>query len=171
MRSMRQKLDDIGQEKTEWVKVTSIPVQSSADVKKNKYGKQYFFQLDADVYDAMMDQVSPTANKIARLMIRELNYASNIFCGTYEEIQKRLEANKSTVESAMIQLGKVDFMRRYKNGRWMVNPAVGIKCEREELSRLLDFYNSLRLYTPKPKRKENEDVSRETERAPEPVKG
>ena len=34
MRSMRQKLDDIGQEKTEWVKVTSIPVQSSADVKK-----------------------------------------------------------------------------------------------------------------------------------------
>lgn len=136
-------------EKSEWVKTTSRPMSSIGGRVEIKYARRSYIQADFGLLRMMILNMSKTAVNIAALILDEVNRSDNIFCGTYEEIQEKAGTARTITIKAMKELRKEDFIRKYKNGRWMLNPAVGIGCRSDRLDDLLDQYHRLQPYTSK----------------------
>ena len=155
--TVKEQLKLMGNERTSWMKVSGIDLGPGKPKKQEKATRR-FFQLDADVYDAMMDPVSKAATRIVTKFLKEMNYATNVYAITYAELEEKLGLSKPTIENAMIELQTVDFIRKVRNGRWMVNPAVGIGCKTDFHDELFEKYFALRPYYPKTKRSVSQDV-------------
>ena len=142
----RQKLD-------EWAEERLIPVSySSKKPKETEDEKLYYMQLDCERYFVITEKISRTAIRVANLMLMEVNHFTNIFSGTYEEVEEKLQLSKRPVREAITELEQVDFIRRYKNGRYMINPAVAIGCKKDFRPKIFDTYHSLETITAKRKR-------------------
>lgn len=140
----RNKLEELNEEK-----LVRMGIQKP--VTKSVLKRRRFVQIDCELFFSMTEKLSKTATRISTLMLRDMNPFTNIFSGTQEEIQQELELTENPVMKAMAELRTVDFMRKYKNGRYMVNPAVGIGCSEDYLPKLIDTYNSLQSTTPNKK--------------------
>ena len=168
MRSTKEKLLDLKEEKAKWEKLHSdrtgedrLARTNGIDImpsKPSSFSPSYI-KIVKNNLRKMLDSVSKTADRIALLMIDEMNNYTNIFEGTYVEIQNELGAGRTSVENAMIELLSVDFIRKVKNGRWMVNPAVGIGREDSYWEIQMTKYYSLRPYTPKKRKGASNNVS------------
>ena len=154
MASSRKKLDEYSEEKLIAVAYSSQPLKP-----KPKTYKRYFVQTDCERLYVMTTQVSKTATQIAMLMLRDMNHYTNMYTGTYKEVQQELGLSNRPVIEAMGELQKVDFMRKHHNSRYMVNPTIAIGCSEDYLPKLLDDYHAIKTYTPR-KDGEIKDVDR-----------
>lgn len=136
MVSSRRELDELAEERL-------IRAGAKKPVVKQEKQKRYYVQVDCELFFCMTEKVSRTACRVASLMLKDMNHFTNIFSGTCEEIQGVLNLTDRPVREAMAELRKVDFMRWYKNGRYMINPTVAIACGEEHAARIIDTYHSL----------------------------
>lgn len=152
MGTMKDKLREISSKRSsDWVRTESLFLTGSE--KKITYGgRSPYIQVDMDLMGRMFEAVSKSAEKISKFMLKEMNHKTNIYSGTYEEIREGLSLSKATVERSMVELQQIDFIRKYKNGRWMINPAVGIGCSYDYFNELMDRYYTLRPYIAKKER-------------------
>ena len=127
-------------------------VYTSAKPIKAKEKKRYFVQLDCDGFYSVTEKLSKTACRVAILMLRDMNHFTNIFSGTYEEVEEELQLTQRPVREAMAELQQVDFIRKYRNGRYMVNPCIALGCSEEYIPKLKDEYHSLQAGVSKKKR-------------------
>lgn len=147
MRSLRDQLQELGEERSEWVRMTTKEIQSGE--KKVSYsGRSQFTQVNMGLYYEITRYVGSSGNAIANKMLDEMYYVTNIYTGTYEEIGESTELSSATVIRAMAKLQSVDFIRKYRNGRWMINPEVAIKCSFDKFDALLSKYTSLKKENP-----------------------
>lgn len=145
MRTIKDKLTEYSDEMSEWVKVNSRRV-TQTEKKVNYSERGQFVQIDIELFDKMFCSVSKASERVAKRMMRDMNYQTNISSGTYEEIMDDLELSKGTVIRVMSELRSIDFIRKYKNGRYMINPAVAIKCSFDFFPKLQTRYMSLQPY-------------------------
>lgn len=135
----RKKLDELTKERL-------VPiVYNSEKPKKTNTKKRYFVQTDYELFFGMSERLSRVAFRVAVLMLRDMNHYTNIFVGTYEEVEDELQLTKRPTREAMAELQQVDFIRKYRNGRYMINPNIAIGCSEEYLPQLLDTYYSLHM--------------------------
>ena len=146
---MRNRLHDFDEEVTRWEKVTYRPDKSDALKKNSARARRSVLFVDTSILRRMLDPVGVAANRIAYLVMDESMFGSNIFIGTYEEIGEKLDICRTSVIFGMRELLQADFMRKVKNGRWMLNPAVGAKCYAEDVDQLRDKYSAQHPYTPR----------------------
>lgn len=166
MRNMKDKLREIELERHEWQRSVGIDLDSGE--RKIKYaGRPAFVQVDMKLYSEMFDSATLAMERIARMILSNLNFSTNIYCGTFVEISEQTRISLSTVERTMVSLQQIDFIRKYKNGRWMVNPAVAIGCSFDYFHVLMDRYYSLRPYSSKKKGKESTYENRQSDGIPE----
>lgn len=150
-----QKIRALTQERTEWVKTTVRPFEGRV-----RYSNRRYLQMDVGLAREMFLQLTKAAMDVAMVIMDEVNTDNNIFAGTYQELEEKAGYSKSVIIEAMRELRQVNFIRKYKNGRWMLNPAVGIGCRSDRLDDLLDQYHRLQPYTSEKDKGGSEDVSR-----------
>lgn len=146
---MKNRLRGFDEEVTRWEKITYRPDKKDALKKTSVRSRRSVLFVDTAVMRAMLDQVGLSANRIAYLMMDESMFGSNVFIGTYEEIGEKLNLGRNSVITGMHELLQADFIRKVRNGRWMLNPAVGAKCYAEDVDTLRDTYSAQHPYTPK----------------------
>lgn len=138
----------LGEQKTTWVKTTTAKFGFDTEPNNVSYGSRYFVKVEFSLFNELMDQVSSAASKIARKMLERIDHFTNVYLGTYEEIEEMSGLSKRTVETVMAELCAVDFIRKVKNGRWMVNPSIALGCHDKYLDPLMNQYCNL-VYKPK----------------------
>lgn len=143
--SPRKRLDELTEERL----VRTGVIRPSVGRQKTEHTNDYFIQTNWDLVFAMMEQVGYTARRIATMMLRDVNHFTNVYCGTQKEIQDELQLSEKPVKDAMVELQQVDFIRKYRNGRYMINPHIGIGCSKDYLPKLLDTFYSLQPYAKK----------------------
>lgn len=152
--SSRKKLDELTKER--YVRTgTMRPLPENMKIDRPI---DYFVQTDWEVLYAMFEKLSGTAIKVASLMLRDFNHFTSIFDGTYAEVQEELNMSDKPIKDAMVELQQVDFIRKYKNGRYMINPAVGIGCSKDFLNKLRDRYEALQPYISKKNTRRTQNV-------------
>lgn len=154
---MKQKLAEYKEEVTRWEKVTYRELKSDEAKKKSVRKKRSVLFIDPSMARKMLDALGLSANRIALLIMDQCNFGSNIFYGTYEEIGQELNISKGSVIKGMTELQTADFIRKQKNGRWMLNPQVGTKCYAEDVNDLMDMYSRLEPYLPKKEKEGSEN--------------
>lgn len=158
---MKEKLREYSKDISRWEKVTYREVNSGEEKKKKSVrGKRSVLFVDTSILRKMLDPVSLSANRVAYLIMDEADFGTNIYHGTHEEIHEILKMHLNTVDKAIVELRSVDFVRKIRNGRLMLNPAVGAKCYAEDVTRLHDEYAQLRPYEPKEKRGNENEIHR-----------
>lgn len=146
---MKQKLTDYKNEISRWEKVTYRTDKVDPSRKKAVPGKKSMLYVNMTTLRKMLDARSISANRIAYLVMDECEFGTNLYHATYEEIGEILELSRGSVIKGMSELQTVDFIRKIKNGRWMLNPAVGTKCYADDIDKLHDIYATHAPYTPK----------------------
>lgn len=149
--------DILGSQKTTWVKTVTPQTDVFTEARNTNYQKRSYIKVDYDVYDGMMDSLSKGALTVARKMLLRVDHYTNIFLGTYTEIREMTNLSKTSVENAMAELLSVDFIRKKKNGRWMINPTVAIGCDDKFFDSLMNQYYNLDFGQPKRAQKKGEE--------------
>lgn len=156
---MKQRLEEYGKEVTRWEKVTYRPDKKDPSKKKAGRGRKSGLYVNTTVLRAMLESQSQSAQKIAYMVMDECDFETHLFNSTYAEIGQTLKMSKASVERGMVELLSVDFMRKVRNGKWILNPAVGTKCYAEDIEKLFDKYASYKPYIPKTERSDpNNDI-------------
>lgn len=145
---LKDKLSAYHNEITRYEKVT---YRASGD-KANKKGvrtKKSRIYIDPSYLRAIMTSIGGAAKTIAFTILDESHFGTNLFYGTYEEIEEKTGLSRGSVISGMNDLLSADFIRKVKNGRWMLNPSVGTKCFEEDIVKLTDLYFTYKQKDPK----------------------
>ena len=156
---LKDKLSAYHNEITRYEKVTYIASDDKAKKKGVRTKKSKLF-IDASYLRAIMASVGGAAKTIAFTILDETNFGTNLFNGTYEEIEEMTGLSRGSVISGMNDLLSADFIRRVKNGRWMLNPSVGTKCFEEDIVKLTDLYFTYKRKDPKGDKED--DINRQS---------
>lgn len=152
---MKSKIAEYSEDISRWEKVTYRTADTGEQKRKAVRGKRSVLFIDTAAFRRMLDPLGLAANRIAYMIMDECDFGTNIYNGTYEEIGDSLHMSRGSVIKGMKELLMADFIRKYRNGRWMLSPDVGTKCYAEDIDKLRDVYFSQRPYTPKEERKDD----------------
>lgn len=141
--------DKLGQ-KTSWVKETSAETPDGS-VKFRTRKKRHFIQVDPDAFDEITRELSRAANTLIRSAFRAMDWRDNCFDMTGKELSEFSGLDIKSVEKAMKELKSVDFCRKVRRSKWMVNPGIAFSQPPENLDNLLDRYFNLDYVAPKEK--------------------
>lgn len=155
--NFKDKLSAYTNEVTRYEKVTYRTAKDEGK-KKGIRTKNSRIYIDAHYFRTMMSSFSGSAKTIAVTILDEVDFGTNLFHATYEEIEEITGLSRGSVISGMKELLSADFMRRVKNGRWMLNPFIGTKCFEEDVDKLRDLYFTYK--TKEPKGDSEDDINR-----------
>ena len=151
------RIAQIGYDEAEerWQNLETGEITTTKTIRKKQYGStQKFFRLNTAMLMKMLQAVSKNAAVVCSYIMHNIDYDTNICLGTYAEIGADLDMGENAVTKAMVELQKEDYIRYYRNGRWMLNPSLGIACYEHFRAHLIEVYHSLKTYELRKKKEE-----------------
>lgn len=111
---------------------------------RTKIGKKKRYRLisDDDFIDVLLE-LEPKAKDIILLMMKFCDRNTNIFDGTYKEIEKLARVSSGTVIETMKTLKQKDVIRMYRRGRWIINPELAWSVSDAKHETMCEMYNAL----------------------------
>lgn len=86
---------------------------------------------------------SYTKKDLIPLMLIECMDKENKIRMTLDEMSTKFDYPKTSLSTLFTNLKKRDFIKRVRNGEYMINPAISYKGSKQERDQLMDEYNSL----------------------------
>lgn len=133
----------LGSHKSTWMKATNAESGAFTDPKGVVYRARNYVKIDFEIYNRMMDGASKSTLIVANKMLQDFDHFTNLFVGTYDEIQELTGLSRTAVITAMAELLDADFIRKKRNGLWMINPAAAIGCHDRFFDNLMTKYYNL----------------------------
>ncbi len=86
---------------------------------------------------------SYTKKDLIPLMLVECMDKENRIRMTLEEMSIKFDYPKTSLSTLFTKLKKRDFLKRVRNGEYMINPVISYKGSKPERNYLMEIYNSL----------------------------
>ena len=102
--------------------------------------------LDTSVFFQKMKNLSHPAMRVANYLLTKINCDDNVCYLTCQMIADDLKLSKATMVRVMKSLRNVDFVKRVRNGAWMMNPEVafhGLPIDRDSYPKNIKIQEAL----------------------------
>ncbi|MDR0880913.1 MAG: replication/maintenance protein RepL [Clostridioides sp.] len=113
---------------------TDYTESSEVFVKKDKYSN-----LCLENYVKVMEKIYTKKDMIPILLIEMMDRDNRIRM-TLDELSEKLSYPKTSLSSYFGKLKKMDFIKRVRNGEYMINPSISYKGSRMDRESLLTEY-------------------------------
>lgn len=125
------------QNKTKRIDPIMIPESSKVDISKNKY-KNFSITAFLKTVDSMYSKKALIPFLIMNKMDKE-----NIVIMTLEEMSKEFQYPKTGLSSLLSEYKRKNFIKKIRNGKYMINPTIIYKGSKYERDNLEKKYNNI----------------------------
>lgn len=118
-------------------------VQLVEPIKARGATEEYTRILDRDFYK-LIHILSDGALKLFFCLAEKMDYRTNYYSGTYDEISQRLSVGRTSVTDHMVELQSADAIRMIRRGEWMLNPNIIVKRKDLDQRQMIAEYKTYR---------------------------
>lgn len=132
-------------------------------VLKTAYGQKAFWKVYmADYVQIILGAMDYKQLDVLMYISMNTQPSTNYFLGTYETVMKDCNCSRDTVYKLFKRLMELNYMKRLRNGLYMVNPSLVMKGNNAKKSLLIQYYDTEQINKPLPKKK-NKPVEKDAE--------
>ena len=144
-----------GQRRRDLADIETGEIVSVVEKTVINYGEEPYKKVYRSFFEKCFEYSDSIRTKVLFFILKSLKYKSSCFVGTPEKIASEIGCSRSAVFTAIKEMEKADFARRFQNGVWYINPMFLSDVDEVARYKLLQTYNNLPQTDSG--RKENED--------------
>ena len=132
----------VGERKRKLVDMDSGEVILVDQITKRVYGTRAFWKVYLMDFLMVLGIIDSKQLDVFIYIVENTDPGRNLFIGTYKDIAAECNVSEPTIAKIMKKLQANNFIRRYKQSVWRVNPDILMKGDDTKRQILLSYYES-----------------------------
>ena len=132
----------IGTKRKELIDKETGEIIEVDQITKKVYGQKNFWKLYLGDFLPVLGIVESKQVDILIYILEKTHPSTNMFVGTYKNIQKNTHASETTIAKVMKKLQKQQFLKKIQNGLWQVSPNIMMKGNENKKQLLLSYFRT-----------------------------
>ncbi len=134
---------EIDIEVEQWQNLKTGEIRNVHSTVKEIYADHSFFKVFLADFARALEGFGGQKMKLLFYILDHIDPSTNMFLGTYDDIQKEAKTSRGTVASVINFLKDIDFIRQRFPGAYMVSPKYLVKGDHSKRQALMIKYNHL----------------------------
>lgn len=127
----------------QWQNLKTGEIRNVHATVKEIYADHSFFKVFLSDFARALEGFGGQKMKLLFYILDNIDPSTNMFLGTYDDIQREAKASRGTVASVINFLKDIDFIRQRFPGAYMVSPKYLVKGDHSKRHALMIKYNYL----------------------------